>query len=239
MLSAHPRERWYVMAKRKVSFWEYLAVLLIIVVVGAIVTPVFMKSHECARCGVSCLSQTKQLGLGLLQYTQEYDDLMPNISDVPGGKNTWRAMIYNQVKSQGIYRCPDDKAPDGPDGFPPSYAANYSGNYNGGPLDKGNGAFAGPGSHPLSLTKFSDPGYLILLCEVQHSTAPEFNIDDPVRFGPSKQILAPRHSDGSNYLLADGHSKWFRPLASAPFWYRDGHRPLSANADAVLHNAHG
>ncbi len=64
--------------------------------------------------------------------------------------------------------------------------ANYSGTYSNGPLDKGNGAFAGPGSHPLSLAKFPDPHSLILLCEVQNSTAPEFNIDDSVRFGPSQ-----------------------------------------------------
>lgn len=225
-------------AKRKVSFWEVLGVLAIIFVVVAILFPVFAKARYHDGHG-SCHSNQQQIGLALLQYTQEYDGLMPNISDAPGGKDTWRAATYEYIKSYISYRCPDDDAPAGPDGYAPSYAANYSGNYNGGPLDKGNGAFAGPGSHPLSLSKFPEPRSLILLCEVQHSTAPEFNIDDPARFGPSKHILAPRHSDGSNYLLADGHSKWFRPLASAPFWYRDGHRPLSANADAVLHNAHG
>ncbi len=227
------------MAKRKVYFWEVLGVLAIIFVVVAILFPVFARARYHNGSHHSCLSNQKFLGLALLQYAQDYNGLMPNISDVPGSKNTWRAMIYNQFESRVPYRCPDDDAPNGPDGFPPSYAANYSGNYNGGPLDKGSGAFAGPGSHPLSLYKFPAPDKLILLCEVQHSAVPEFNIDDPVRFGPSKHILAPRHSDGSNYLLADGHCKWFRPLASAPFWYRDGHRPLSANADAVLRNAHG
>lgn len=227
------------MAKRKMSFWEVLGVLAIIFVVVAVLFPVFAKGRSQNGSHYCCLCNQKQLGLALLQYTQENDDLMPNISDTPGGKNTWRAAIYNYIKSYVPYRCPDDKSPDGPDGFPPSYAANYSGNYNGGPLDKGNGAFAGPGSHPLSLSKFPALGNLILLCEVQHSTVPEFNIDDPIRFGPSKHILAPRHALGSNYLFADGHAKWFRLLGSAPFWYRDGHRPSSRNADAVLRNAHG
>ena len=227
------------MTKRKVSFWEVLGVLLIIVVVAMVVFPFFARARECAYCGNSCLSQTKQLGLALLQYTQDTDNLMPNISDTPGGKDTWRAAIYPFLKSQAVYRCPDDKAPLAPDGYAPSYAANYSGNYNGGPLDKGNGAFAGPGSHPLSLSKFPAPDKLILLCEVQHSAVPEFNIDDPMRFGPDKHILAPRHVGGSNYLLADGHAKWLRPLATTRLWYRDPHRPLSANADAVLRSAHG
>ncbi len=74
----------------------------------------------------------KQLGFALFQYAQDNDGLMPNISDTPGSTNTWRAMIYPNTKNKSIYRCPDDKAPDGPDGFPPSYAANYSGSYNNG-----------------------------------------------------------------------------------------------------------
>ncbi len=238
------------MAKRKVSFWEYLAVLLIIFVVVAILFPVFAKGG--GPCGgrdarnISCLSREKQLGLLFLQYAENNDDFLPNITDAPGSRHTWRTALtaslpYLQTTTfhSSLFHCPDAACSNGPDKLPVGYAANYSGNYNGSPLDKGNGAFAGPGSHPLSLTKFPAPDKLILLCEVQHSTAPEFNIDDPVRFGPSKHILAPRHSDGSNYLLADGHAKWFRPLASAPFWYRDPHRPLSPNADAVLRSAHG
>ncbi len=226
------------MAKRGVTFGELLWVLIIIAVVAAIVYPVFKRGRECARCGESCISQTKQLGLGLIQYTDNYDGLLPNISDRPGSKNTWRAMIYSQIKSQGIYRCPDDKSPLAPDGYAPSYAANYSGTYSGGPLDKGNGAFAGPGSYPLSLSKFPEPDKLILLCEVDHSNAPEFNVDDPVRCPPSKHILSVRHDGGSNYLLADGHAKWYRPKDTAGMWYRDTHRPLSANAQAVLHTGH-
>lgn len=235
---AHKRRKRCVMTKRGVTVWELLAVLVIIAVVAAILFPVFFKARECARCGDSCLSQTKQLGLAFMQYKDNYDGALPNISDTPGSKTTWRVMIYSQIKSHDIYRCPEDKSPLAPDGFAPSYAANYSGTYNGGPLDKGNGAFAGPGSYPLSLNKFPDPGHLIVLCEVDHSNAPEFNIDDPVRFGPSKHILSVRHSDGSNYLLADGHSKWFYPKNTVGLWYRDPQRPLSANAQAILLSGH-
>ena len=238
------------MAKRKVSFWEYLAVLFIIAVVAAILFPVFAKSRgPCGRANarnIGCLGRERQLGLALLQYTQSNDGFLPNIADAPGSRRTWRTAITAFVPSLrtaslsgSVFHCPDAACTAGPDSLPTGYAANDSGTYSGGPLDKGNGAFAGPGSHPLSLAKFPTSDKLILLCEVQHSNTPEFNIDDPGRFGPNKHILAPRHAGGSNYLLADGHAKWLRPLATAHFWYRDAHRPLSANAEAVLRNAHG
>lgn len=225
------------MAKPVVILGRVVGVLLILFVVAAVVFPFFAKARPHDRHG-SCLSNMKMLGVALAQYADNDDGLMPNISDKPGSKNTWRAMIYPQIKSKGIYRCPEDKSPPAPDGYAPSYAANYSGTYNGGPLDKGNGAFAGPGSYPLSLNKFPDPGHLIVLCEVDHSNAPEFNIDDPVRFAPGKHILSVRHSDGSNYLLADGHSKWYRPFRTGGLWYRDPEKPLSANAQAVLRSGH-
>ncbi len=238
------------MAKRKVTFGEILFVLIIIFVVAAILFPIFAKSRgPCGRANarnISCLGRERQLGLALLQYTQSNDGFLPNIADAPGSRRTWRTAVtafmpYLRTASLSgsVFHCPDAACTTGPDKLPVGYAANYSGNYNGGLLDKGNGAFAGPSSHPLSLSKFPAPDKLILLCEVQDSAAPEFNIDDPVRFGPDKHILAPRHEGGSNYLLADGHAKWLRPLATAHFWYRDAHRPLSANAEAVLRNAHG
>ncbi len=246
---AHKRRKRCVMTKRGVTFWELLAVLAIIAVVAAILYPVFHKAY--GPCGgeearhISCLSQEKQLGLALLQYTENNDNFLPNIADPPGSRRTWRTaltMFMPYLRTDrihnSIFHCPDAACSNGPDGLPVGYAANYSGTYNGGPLDKGNGAFAGPGSYPLSLSKFPEPDKLILLCEVDHSTAPEFNIDDPVRFPPTKHILSVRHSDGSNYLLADGHSKWYRPFRTGGLWYRDPEKPLSANAQVVLRSGH-
>jgi len=248
--SAHQPGSKTIMAKRKVTLWEVSAVLFIIAIVAALIFPIFAKSRgPCDRAdarNLTCLSREQQLGLALLQYTESNDGFLPNIADAPGSHRTWRTaltalMPYLRTTrlSGNVFHCPDAACSTGPDDLPVGYAANYSGDYNGGHFDKGNGAFAGPGSASLSLTKFPDPHTLMLLCEVQHSNAPEFNIDDPVRFGPAKRILAPRHAGGSNYLLADGHAKWLRPLATAHLWYRDPHRPLSANADAVLRSAHG
>ena len=55
---------------------ELLVVIAIIAILAAILFPVFAKAREKAR-QISCASNEKQLGLGFLQYQQDYDEQMP------------------------------------------------------------------------------------------------------------------------------------------------------------------
>lgn len=112
---------------------ELLTVIAIIVLLAAILFPVFARARESAR-RVSCLSNMKQLGMGMLQYAQDYDEqyyggtrvtspsaLIPLLAGVG-----WAGPIYPYVKSAQIYRCPDD-ANDESSGanVPVSYAFNH------------------------------------------------------------------------------------------------------------------
>lgn len=56
---------------------EWLVVIAIIAIPAAILFPVFAKAREKAR-QTTCLSNMKQLGLGFLQYNQDYDEKFPN-----------------------------------------------------------------------------------------------------------------------------------------------------------------
>lgn len=219
---------------RGFTIFELLFVIIILFILAALLFPFFAKAHE--KGGPNCASNMKQLGLGIVQYVQDNDEMMPNIAQASGSPVTWRRMVYDYVKSKGVYQCPDrhDKA-SGPDGLPRSYSANYSGNYNGSAHDQGYGAFAGSGSKPLSSwTDLTTPATLISLCEVAGSNRPEFNIDDSVHFGPKTHLLWSAHHGGGNYLFADGHVKWKQPMDTQTLWYRNASRPLSANGLTVL-----
>jgi len=55
---------------------ELLVVIAIIAILAAILFPVFAQAREKARA-ISCLSNTKQLGLAVVQYVQDYDETFP------------------------------------------------------------------------------------------------------------------------------------------------------------------
>jgi len=55
---------------------ELLVVIAIIAILAAILFPVFAQAREKAR-QTSCLSNTKQIALGIMMYTQDYDESFP------------------------------------------------------------------------------------------------------------------------------------------------------------------
>jgi len=105
-------------ARRAFTLIELLVVIAIISVLAAILFPVFAQAREKAR-QASCLSNLKQVGLGLMQYTQDYDETPPRTwHDRLGNwtsKVTWNQMLDSYIKSRDVYRCPSDTGDlDGP-----------------------------------------------------------------------------------------------------------------------------
>src|SRR6266511_3956182 len=80
---------------------ELLVVIAIIAILAAILFPVFAQAREKARQS-TCTSNLKQLGNGLLMYTQDYDETFPFVSGdsprvspgVDWGTNTW---VYTDI----------------------------------------------------------------------------------------------------------------------------------------------
>ena len=104
---------------------ELLVVIAIIAILAAILFPVFAQARESAR-KISCLSNNKQLGLGIMMYVQDYDEMYPcNSWDTPpiGTTDTdskdpkypsafnwmWKVMPY--MKNRQILVCPSDPNP--------------------------------------------------------------------------------------------------------------------------------
>ncbi|MBC8141852.1 MAG: DUF1559 domain-containing protein [Armatimonadetes bacterium] len=86
---------------------ELLVVIAIIAILAAILFPVFAQAREKARAA-SCLSGTKQLGLAIMQYNQDFDESMPWGSNLLGTGCGWAGQIYPYTKSAGVYVCPSD-----------------------------------------------------------------------------------------------------------------------------------
>ncbi|MES2459699.1 MAG: DUF1559 domain-containing protein [Armatimonadota bacterium] len=95
---------------------ELLVVIAIIAILAAILFPVFAQAREKAR-QASCLSNTKQLGLGVYAYLQDYDEMLPmggfrSGNTEPGTQSRWYRDLHSHVKSTAVYACPsqtDDK----------------------------------------------------------------------------------------------------------------------------------
>lgn len=90
---------------------ELLVVIAIIAILTAILFPVFAQAREKARAA-SCLSNTKQMGLALMQYVQDYDEATPmdyytGLSGNGAGPH-WMDMVYPYVKNEGVFNCPSD-----------------------------------------------------------------------------------------------------------------------------------
>lgn len=117
--------------RRAFTLIELLVVISIIALLAAILFPVFSRARDNARRS-SCQSNLKQIGLGLLQYTQDYDETMtrshyvsfggggsnwyegslhPDTTSVDASGNQkrkyhWMDAVYPYVKNLQIFVCP-------------------------------------------------------------------------------------------------------------------------------------
>ena len=103
---------------RAFTLIELLVVIAIIAILAAILFPVFARARENAR-RASCQSNLKQIGLGIMQYTQDYDETMPLATfgtssfgpSQAGVSWKWMDAIYPYVKSEQIFNCPSQTLP--------------------------------------------------------------------------------------------------------------------------------
>jgi prepilin-type N-terminal cleavage/methylation domain-containing protein/prepilin-type processing-associated H-X9-DG protein len=108
---------------------ELLVVIAIISILAAILFPVFARARENARRS-SCQSNLKQIGLGLIQYSQDYDEkLVPwrNVGTTPNIR--WIDAVQPYVKSRQLFTCPSNVGANREFDNGGSYAANIQNDY--------------------------------------------------------------------------------------------------------------
>jgi len=237
---------------------ELLVVIAIIAILAAILFPVFAKVREKAR-QTSCASNMKQLGEGFVQYYQDNDENGVYPGGWGAGQG-WAGKIYPYIKSTAVYKCPDDPTGTDNGWNPPHVPISYAYNSNLWPVDTqytvwdsgaGNlGQLSSPANTVLlfeSQGNQADPTNLnegdsaaswgartdwchgslySAYCGAKYATGyiGGYSNVDLIKSG------APVHTDGSNWLAADGHVKWLRgEQVSAG-------RPANKATDVEVHN---
>src|SRR6187402_3092152 len=99
--------------KNRTSAFTLIELLVVIAIIGllaAILFPVFSRARENGRRSV-CQSNLKQIGIGMLQYSQDYDEkIIARTVQVQGEYISWRVIIQPYLKSTQIFACPSNPA---------------------------------------------------------------------------------------------------------------------------------
>ncbi len=173
--------------------------IAIIAILAAILFPVFSRAKEAAKKS-SCLSNTRQLSLGVTLYAGDTDDYLPPTQNAD--EVLWPDLIAPYVKNDNIRVCPDDaKAMN-------SYGLNEM-------VFRDFTDFA-EGTPPTSasITQFQKPAEMVMLGELgvgddlvtprlnaYKLTVPDGELNDSFDARPSS-----RHFEQCNLAFFDGHS---------------------------------
>ncbi len=197
------------MKRRGFTLVEALVVMVIIVVLALLLFPVFTGRHHPSPRS-TCLSHLKQIGLGIMQYSQDYDEKLPLVRvhkvsssaawpyPMPYG---WADAVQGYIKNTQIYQCPSEETSTNPgtDGVQPGFTdywfnTNLSGVNWEKIMEPVTTIWLGDGNDGADLTDGRYNRNSLPLSWLQNSGSP-----------------ARRHVDGANYAFADGHVKWYKP----------------------------
>ena len=207
-------------ARRAFTLIELLVVLAIIVILAALLFPVFARAREKARTA-ACASNLRQIGLAADVYAQDYDGLLPPTLDdappyppnpypPPAGFDTslsWFTRLGPYMRNTQVLACSSARPAFDPPG-PPNYYGGLRVNYGQnedverlGSADMVDDPAAVVLYADSTIHRFSDIPWVHNRVAYANAPQPVFN---DVRQGRGHE----RHSGGSNVGYCDGHVKW-------------------------------
>ena len=227
MSYAGKSRREYSQRGRGFTLIELLVVIAIIAILAAILFPVFARARESARTA-SCQSNLKQVGLGWVQYAQDYDEkAMPVRTARPGKVFYWwgsydgvtlrgdEGLLQPYMKSTQIQACPSFdnrlRASLGSTGY-----AYNNGHLN--PTTYGPAPTYTPAVKYASLAEIQESARTVMFADsARISYLDDTTLESNSYLGaPSQSYGYPtfhaRHNSTGNVLWCDGHVKAMKPL---------------------------
>lgn len=186
---------------------ELLVVIAIIAILASILFPVFSQAREAAR-RISCLSNLRQIGMGLAMYVQDSNERMPGAG--PTGRE-WPLYLGAYTGSTQIFTCPSDSGNEPTINGDGQNRLSYG--YNSLVINGSQYGFDGPdGASPLSLSSVDLPSETIAIFDYTGVNAPNEakvrSIDQLDSGSDATTRVAKRHQQGFGALYADSHVKW-------------------------------
>jgi prepilin-type N-terminal cleavage/methylation domain-containing protein/prepilin-type processing-associated H-X9-DG protein len=197
--------------RRGFTLIELLVVIAIIAILAAILFPVFARARAKARAA-SCLSNEKQMALGLQMYVQDYDEMFPQYHYFVGALNAQQEdMVYPYVKNAQVFRCPEVLNVTNPCG----------------PASTSVGFCYGGYAYNMELISYY-PGAVTTIARAK-GLASVADVSGTILWGDScchyggatdeatcnrvTLANAKRHNEGVNLCFADGHAKFKKEVA--------------------------
>lgn len=220
------------MSRQAFTLIELLVVIAIIAILAAILFPVFAQAKAAAK-KTQCLSNEKQIGIGLYLYVGDSDDTLP-MANYPGSQGppytqfswqagkgvaelNWADLLLPYTKNIDIFHCPMDGT---------GLASNPVGSANkvpGAPLSMALNAYfyrlpGGITNYAItggSMSEITASASKIFIAESASAGSTELMRPDRWQ-APDGSSTFERHGGGANWVYADTHAHYHK----MPQWWK-------------------